>query len=255
MLSAHLPMSARVSRVIALSVLAAAGAYGLWRYEQHRSEVGRLQEEVRRLEEQRQHLQRFVSRLTAERRVAEIIVTEQKMNGDKPEWTTLLFLEYARDGTRLPPRFFTIKGNEAHIDALVITFEDHFIEQGDPLRGHSILLFYRLYGAHQTPAEGFPIDERGQAPAIYRPTEAMSPTAQEFESQLWQSFWKLADDQEYRKSKGVKVAQGLGPWTYFYPDRIYTISHSATGNLSIVARPIDGIWQEYRKALTAGRGQ
>ena len=37
----------------------------------------KLQAEVHRLEQQRQHLQDFVSRLTSEKRVAEVLVTEQ----------------------------------------------------------------------------------------------------------------------------------------------------------------------------------
>jgi hypothetical protein len=72
------------------------------------------------------------------------------------------------DGKQLPPRFFTIKGNVAHIDAMVIKFEQDFIKKGDPLRGHSLVLFHRLYGDYQAPVEGFMIDMPGKPPEVYR---------------------------------------------------------------------------------------
>ena len=82
--------------------------------------------------------------------------------------TTLLFVEYARDGSALPARQFTINGNEAHFDAQIIKFKDQYIESGDPLRGQSIMLFVRVYGADQAPAPAFPSTTPGEIPEIYR---------------------------------------------------------------------------------------
>jgi len=175
------------------------------------------------------------------------------MNGDKVEETTLMFVEYGTDGKQLPPRYFTIKGNVAHIDSLVIKFEADFVKKGDPLRGHSLVLFHRLYGDYQAPVEGYMIDEPGRPPEVYRcPTN--SPEAAAFESELWQNFWKLADDEQYRKEKGVRVAMGESPWTRFYPDKVYTLTLQADGGLSLTSRVMDGIWREYREALMRARG-
>ena len=168
------------------------------------------------------------------------------------EETALMFVEYDGEGKQLPPRFFTVKGNVAHVDALVIKFEQDFVKKGDPLRGHSLVLFHRLYGDYQAPADGFVIDTPGKPPEVYRiPTR--TPAASEFESQLWQDFWKLADDEGYRKEKGVKVAMGEGPWTRFYPDKVYTLTLQADGGLSLSSRAMDGIWKEYRDALAKAR--
>ncbi|MGE5608299.1 MAG: hypothetical protein ACM359_03515 [Bacillota bacterium] len=246
-------MVRRIGQLLLLCGLVVAGSYGLYRYEKNRSTEARLQEQIKRLEEQRQHLREFVARLTTEKRVAEIVVTDQVKKGDTIEQTTLMFVEYGRDGKQLPPKFFTIKGHCAHLDSLVIKFDRGFIEQNDPLRGQSLVLFYRIFGDYQTPAEAFPIDDPGRAPVAYQGDPKQAAAAREFEAELWQNFWKLANDVKYREEKGVRVAQGESPWTYFYQDRIYTLSLESAGGLSITSRPMEGIWAELREALKRQR--
>ena len=237
-------------RVVVLGVLVVAGSFGIYKYEQKRSARAQYEERIQKLEEQKKHLQDFVGRLTVERRAADVLVTDQVVKNGKVESTTLMFVEYARDGvTRLPPKFFTIKGKTAHIDALVVKFEDKFVEMGDGLRGKSLVLFYRVFDEYRVPSEGFPIDQPGREPEFYRPNPGQSPEANQFEAELWRDFWKLMDDAAYRAQKGVKLVQGEGLWRHFYPDEVYTVSHSAAGGLSISARPIDGLWKEYRDAV------
>jgi hypothetical protein len=241
-------MLRHLTKFILLSGLVLGGSVALWQYEKKWSEQAKQEQRIRRLEEEKQQLQRFVARLTSEKRVAEIVVTDQAKTGDQIESTTLLFVEYDREGKQLPPQFFTIKGNVAHIDALVIKFEKDFVRSEDPLRGHSLVLFYRLYGDYQTPADGYRIDQPGAIPEIYQ-DETATTAAQAFEQELWKNFWKLADDVKYRQEKGVSVAMGEGPWTYFYPDKVYQLTLAAAGGLSINSRPLDGVWKEYRSAL------
>jgi len=240
-------------RLAFVSALLLAGAYGLYRYERYRLVEWRHAQEVRRLQEQKRLLEQIISRLTAERRVAEIVVVEQTRRGSEVESTTLMFLESTADGGRLPPRFFTIKGDRAHIDALVIKFERDFVQKDDPLRGRSIVLFYRVFGEQQTPAEGFPIDEPGRPPQVYRAGAPQSPEAAALEAELWANFWRLADDAKYREEKGVRVAQGESPWTQFRPDRIYTLTLESAGGLNLVARPMDGLFRQYLEALKQKR--
>ena len=236
-----------LNRVATLAALAVLATLAYWFYERNWSSEAYLRVELERLEAQRKHLQEFVTRLSSEKRVADLVVTDQTKTGSVIESTTLMFVEYGRDGSRLPPRFFTIKGNVAHVDSLVIKFERGFLEAEDPLKGHSLVLFYRLYGDYQSPAEGFRIDPPNQAPEAYKTN--ISLAAQAFEAELWRNFWKLADDAKYREEKGVRVAQGESPWTRFYPDRIYTLSLEAAGGLSLVARPMDDLFKEYRDAI------
>src|SRR6266550_3409417 len=117
-------------------------------YERRQSaawQIQQLEKQRQKLEEEKRELQTVVTRLSDEKRVAEVLVTDQKQVGQTLR-TTLLFVEYARDGTALKPKTFTIEGNTAHIDAMVIKFDRDFVGHNDPLRGHSIALFRRLFG-------------------------------------------------------------------------------------------------------------
>jgi hypothetical protein len=245
-------MKGQLIRIVAVCALVAVGGALMWQYEHKWSVEAKRNEEIKKLKDQNEQLEKFVTRLTTEKRVAEVVVCEQRKSGETVDQTTLMFVEYGGDGKQLPPRFFTIKGNVAHIDSLVIKFEQDFIRKGDPLRGHSLVLFHRLYGDYQAPVEGFMIDEPGRPPEVYRcPTN--SPAASEFESQLWHDFWKLADNEQFRKEKGVRVAMGESPWTRFYPDKVYTLTLQADGGLSLSSRAMDGIWKDYRDALARAR--
>src|SRR5437868_2261230 len=97
------------------------------------------------LEREQQHtaqLKEIVSRLTSERRVADIIVTSQDTVGDHLT-TSIVFVEYAPDGVALPAKRFTLVGKMVHLDAMVIKFDGRFVAENDPLRGHSVALFTR----------------------------------------------------------------------------------------------------------------
>ena len=222
-----------------LALLVAAGTFGLYRYEQRNSVHVQLEQEkakTRRLEE-------IVAHLTAEQRVADVIVTEQKeVNGVLH--TTLLFVEYAKDGSPLPAKRFTFEGKQAHIDAMVVIFDGKYVQDRDPLRGRSVALFTRLFGDKQTPEQAHRIDDPSQIPAVYRGAD---PRVSEFEQELWRDFWRLADDEQYRKSMGVRVAQGDGVWRPFEPGKLYTITLQTDGGLIINSEPLKGIYSEALK--------
>ncbi len=237
-----------LTKILVLLLLVGGGAYGIYKYESRSAKEAQLAAEIVRLEAQKKHLEDFVTRLTRERRMAELVVMEQGYkNGDTT--TTLLFSEIARDGTRLPPKFFTIVGNVVHIDTLVIKFERDFIEKDDPLRGQSIALFYRLYGDRQAPIDGFPIDDPGQPPLIYHDSSPKSEELRQFEADLWKHFWHATDDAAYRKEKGIRLAQGESPWRYVYPDFIYTLSIEGGGGVNMASRPIDDLFRQYQEAI------
>ena len=157
-----------------------------------------------------------------------------------------MFQEFDRSGNPLLPRvLLPIKGNVIHVDALTIHFDKGFLENDDPLRGQNIVLFYRIYGDKQAPADGQRLDVAGQPPGFYC-DDSISPEARAFEAELWKNFWRLAGDAAYRKDKGVEVAQGEGPWTHFYEGNRYTLSMQGGGGLSIRPEPLS---EEMRAAL------
>ena len=225
--------------LVFLCVLVVGGTAGLWEYERRNGAKAQVDEANRRVERLRQ----VVAHLHGERRVADVIVTEQKEVAGVLH-TTLLFVEYARDGSPLPAKRFTFEGVQAHVDAMVVKFDGRYVDDRDPLRGHSVALFTRLFGDKQTPEQAHRIDEPGQIPAVYRGAD---PRVSEFEQELWRDFWRLADDEAYRKSMGVRVAQGEGVWRPFEPGKLYTISLDHGGGLNVKSEPLRGIYSEALK--------
>jgi hypothetical protein len=226
-------------KLVFLSSLVVGGSAVVYLYHDQNSERNkRIQ-----AEHKNEQLKQVIQRLNGERRVADVVVTDQR-TVDGSLKTTLLFVEYARDGSALPAKRFTFDGNMAHVDAMVIKFDGKFVEDNDPLRGRSIALFTRLFGDKQAPEKGFRIDEPDKIPHVYRGSD---PYVMEFERELWSNFWKLADDESYRKKMGVRIAQGEGVWTKFNPDRLYTLTLESDGGLNITSSPLKGIYREALK--------
>jgi len=226
-------------KIVMLTAFVIGGAAGIYVYQNRTSDAVKLQ----KLEQEKFELEQVVQRLSDERRVAEVLVTDQQET-DGVLRTTLLFVEYTKQGASLPPKAFTIEGKTAHVDAMVIKFEQDFVKANDPLRGHSIALFTKLYGDQQSPAAAEPIDAPGRIPDIYRGAD---PKIGAFEQELWNNFWKLAEDPQYRARYGVRVANGQGVWGPFERDKLYTITIESDGGLNITSEPLRGIYREALK--------
>jgi hypothetical protein len=241
-----------VTRLSIIAFLLAVSAVGYVQYRKYTAEARRiaeLEKERAELRRQAEQLQQVVQRLTAEKRVAEIVVTERRADpSDGTPVLSLLFVEYARDGSTLPPRQFVVRGEQVHIDGLVVEFDGELVKAGDPLRGHSIILFEKIYGSAQRPGEGTPIDAPGRIPDLYALSD---PSLKKFETDLWDNFWKLAADENLRREKGVKLANGKSVYGPFVPDRLYTITLDASGKMSCEATPIKGAVGEALRRLTS----
>lgn len=229
-----------------------ASVIGVWQYRKHTAEqrrIAELEAQKLQLEQQKQQLEQIVQRLTAEKRVAEILVTERSVGQDGTPTTGLLFVEYARDGSTLPPKAFIVRGEHVHIDGMVIEFEGQHVRDGDPLRGHSIILFDKIYGSADSPDTAYRIDTPGRIPDLYAGAQ---PEVSRFEQDLWADFWRLARDEDYRRAKGVRVANGKSVYGPFLPDRLYTLTLDAGGRMSRVDEPLKGAIGEAlrRRSLT-----
>lgn len=229
-----------LSKILALASLVLACSVGIWVYQERFA----ASHQIAKLQEEKKVLEQVVKRLGNETRVAELLVTEQKTDSSGNLQTTLLFVEYTKGGESLPPKVFTIDGKLAHVDAMVIKFDQYFVEEGDPLRGHSIALFTKIYGDKQAPATALNIDEPGKVPDIYRDAD---PRIARFEQELWSNFWQLTDDESLRKEKGVRVAMGQGVWGMFERDKLYRITLEADGGLNLTSEPLRGIYREAMK--------
>jgi hypothetical protein len=223
-----------------LTLIATGG--GLLIYYAEHSPLRKLEADLEAQRQRNAELKQVISRLEFEQRVAEIIVTKQSKSDSGQLFTTLHFVEYARDGaTPLHARDFTIEGKRAHIDALVIKFENANVEAGDQLKGHSIGLFTRLFDEKHSPEQGFPIDDPQQEPDFYK---GVDPRVPEYEKALWRDFWKLADDPKYAATQGVKLAQGESGWRDFDMGWLYTLKLQADGGLNIYPERMKAIYQD-----------
>ncbi|MFA6282363.1 MAG: hypothetical protein WCY05_07695, partial [Candidatus Omnitrophota bacterium] len=93
-----------------------------------------------------QVLKQVINRLSADTRVAEVIVTEvayDKIN--RRDLTTIKFVEYDTNDKPLAPRYFTFSGNTIQFQSLVVRFDDAYVKSGDRLRGKSIYLFWKVF--------------------------------------------------------------------------------------------------------------
>src|SRR3954462_3298318 len=97
------------SRLIFMTALAVGGAVVLFVYQDQNGERHQRIE----AEHKNEQLKQVIGRLSAERRMADVVVTDQKTVDGKTR-TTLLFVEYAADGTGLPAKRFTIDGSVAY---------------------------------------------------------------------------------------------------------------------------------------------
>ena len=225
-----------LAKTLFLMLLVLAGSAGLFFYYTHSA----AQRQIEQLQRRNQELQQIRQRLETDRRVARILVTDQKTIGDKMR-TMLLFQEDAPDGTPFPAKQFTIDGNEAHFDAQVIKFKDQYVESGDPFRGKSIMLFVRVYGADQAPDAGFPIDPPGSVPDAYR---GLDGQVSDFQRDLWNNFWKLYNDREARDARGIRGMNGEGLYGQFNPGHLYTITLRSDGDGTINEEPLDPMFKQ-----------
>ena len=179
-----------------------------------------------------EQLEAALSLLKIDHRVARLEVVEQGPDPDDAsrQLTTVRFAELGPEGEALgDTQLFTLLGTKAYIEASVIKFEDRYVEQGDVLRGTSIVLFRRLFGEHQNPSEGFPLDAMGSRPAAYDRGSMMS----EFEQQLWVDFWDYANDSQKARGAGVRAAHDEAPSVELRPGKTYRIELRASDGLSI----------------------
>jgi hypothetical protein len=196
-----------------------------------------LQDQIReqkdsivKLEQEKQRLEGYLTILKHIDRRARVEVLRQAKDQQGNLQTTIRFTEIDSTGKPISvSRELTLPGQEVYFDTLVIKFDDHFIEQSDPLKGQALMLFRRIFSSTQRPEDGFVIDMDGQAPEIY--AERQAPSG--FEKEIWKRFWELANDEKSAKEHGVRAIHGDAPYMRLEPDRVYEVLLRSTGEVII----------------------
>lgn len=218
--------------IVALS--ATGGAY--WHYRRlAASYEAELEAALAESRERVATLEAMVERLTRTRRLAQIVVSRQEPNEDTGRLETeLLMLELDDQGDPIGRQYFLIPGSVAFFDGLVIKFDPESVAAGRPFRGHSVALLRRVYSEELSPREGIEIDKEGTIPFGYR-TE-IEPS--EFERNLWDRFWEIADQPALASELGVRVAQGEAVYKSVRPGVLYELTIDAAGGLNLETRAL-----------------
>ena len=183
-------------------------------------------------------LKKVIERLTADSRVAEVIVTDVKRDSKtKKTNTTIKFLEYDTKLNPLEPKYFTFSGNIIQFQSMVIRFDDFYVKKGHPLKGKSAYLFMKVFMLTNSGAEVFEITKVNEIPSGYEVADVRN----NFEKKIWQKFWEYALNYDKASKVGIKNAQIEAPGTKFIPGMIYTIKIEHDGGLRIDAKPVTPI--------------
>ncbi len=225
--------------VVYAGVLGAVG-YGAWSvnetFREHEAALAEREEQIGALErtvfDQKERiaiLNQANQALKVDRRVARLAVLGQVRSDAGAYTTQVSFQELSPKGTPLAPqRIFDLDGRRAYIDALVIKFEDAYVERGDLWRGASICLFQRLFSENQSPRDGFVLDPMGE-----RPTPYAGEYDEEVDPDLWNRFWDYANDVELSRAAGVRAMHGEAPYIELRQGAGYLITLRASGGLTI----------------------
>ena len=211
--------------LVTLAVLGSV-AGSAWYYQRHLTHAA----EVAALEAKADRLEGVVERLAREERVAEMIVTDQRLGDDGVLVTDLLFSEYGDDGRASPPVPFTVRGETVHVAAKLIKFDRALLtadEEGAG-SGETMALFTGVHGGAEAPEDARPLE-----PEDVAATDAV----------LWEQFWELARDEALRERYGVRVAHGQTTWAAFEPGVLYTLTLEADGGLGLEQAAIPAVFR------------
>lgn len=190
-------------------------------------------------------LKQIVTRLEADSRAAEVLVTGVNYSeAEQRTYTTIKFLEYDSQGNPLEPKYFTFSGNIIQFQSLVVRFDDIHIRQADRLKDKSAYLFWKVFMLDGKNTQEYDITQVNEVPQGYKLEAVDNPV----ETRFWARFWEYALDPSPQgasgrtaRLEGIKNAQIEAPGIMFVPGILYTIKIEHDGGLRIDASPLAGI--------------
>lgn len=173
-------------------------------------------------------LKQSITNLTEETQIGYAKVISQEEVAGKIT-TKLIFIETDRtdETKRILEREYSIEGDVVHFDALIVKFGNQVVMDG---KEKSLYLWRRVYGEHQKPGEGFPIETEGAEPARYANIFAKLPVRNR--EMFWQEIWQLSNDPDRLKSAGVSAIYGNVVYKKLRPGLIYSFKIDNRGNLT-----------------------
>jgi len=193
-------------------------------------QIATQKQTISSLEQENQRLAAYLKLIKHFDRRARVEVLRQAPDAKGVLLTTIRVTEIDDAGKPVSvAREMSLPGQEFYFDTLVIKFEDHFVEENDPLKGKALMIFRRVYSNTMKPEEGIVIDPEGRSPEIY--AEQTSPN--DFERELWKRFWELANNEALARQKGIRAIHGEAPYMRLEPGKVYEIHLRSTGEVAI----------------------
>lgn len=165
-------------------------------------------------------------------RIAHLRVVDQSENAETGLVTSKVeFFEVDEEGKPVSetPQTFDVVGDRVYIECLVVKFDDAYIEQNALDRNTAICLFQRIFGEHQEPKDGFPIDQVGTSPAAY----ARYGETSDFEKRIWADFWNIANNPAKAKELGIRAAHADAPSIRVREGVTYELELRTTGEFTL----------------------
>ncbi|WP_425614319.1 hypothetical protein NA78x_004186 [Anatilimnocola sp. NA78] len=196
---------------------------------------GTIKEQVVKIDALNKDVERLETTLAlikVDYRLARLTVINQETDqGTGQIYSLVEFTEVNDEGDPIDtPREFRIPGEQVYIDNWIVKFDDKYIEHADLERGTSLILFHRIFGDKQQPADGFPLDEVGTRPKAYARGGKMT----DLEKKIWGDFWNIANNKQLAEDLGIRAAHGLATSIKLQKGASYLITMRAGGDLSVI---------------------
>jgi hypothetical protein len=195
-------------------------------------EIAKQQMQIDKLNVAVDKLETSLALLKIDHRLARLTVIDQgidQMTGQS--FSVVDFVELDDEGNPIDePREFRVRGDLVYIDTYLVKFEDKYVEAADIERGSSLILFHRIFGDKQQPAEGFPLDEAHKTPKAY----SRGGKQTDLERKIWGDFWNIANNESLAHEMGIRAAHGDAVSMKVQKGKTYRVIMRSTGDLSIV---------------------
>jgi hypothetical protein len=180
--------------------------------------------------DQKRALEEIITRLSANTRIAQVIVSDVRFNPiTQKHMTTIKFLEYDSLKHPMEPKYFSFTGNLIQFQSLVVRFDDIHVKNADALRGKSAYLFWKVFVLDGANTQEYVITPIHEIPGGYKAPGARN----RFEDAVWGEFWDIVLDPKKANQRGIKNAQIEAPGTKFVPGLLYTIKIEHNGGMRI----------------------
>jgi len=159
-----------------------------------------------------------------------VVETGQDEESGEP-FFVVEFTEVDPDGVAISePREFRLRGEKMYVDSWVVKFEDKFIEQADELRAASLCVFKAIWGDLDQRAGGQSLDTNSDT--VKTAYGTLDPKS-DFEQQIWDDFWALANDTDQQAELGIRAAHGQVNYIKIEPGMIYEVDLRASDGATL----------------------